>query len=108
MPFALFAKSIGIRALVHQVVGTALLGGVFVLIGAHLADVLYFASLWLGLTFMIGIVALRQSYLALPSLARMLLSIVIVLIAESRVRGWGLPLALVVAGFHMRGARERT
>lgn len=108
LSFAAFARSIGIRALVHQTCGTALLGSVFVLLGAHVGDVLFFACLWLAITAMIGSIAIRQSYLSLPSFGRMLLSVLVVLIAESRGRGFGLPLALVVAGFHFRGVHERT
>jgi hypothetical protein len=108
LSFSAFAGSIGTRALMHQACGTALLGSVFVLLGAHIGDVLYFSGLWLGMTAMIGTIALRQSYLALPSFGRTILSVLVVLITESRARGFGLPLALVVMGFHMRGVRERT
>jgi len=108
LPFGSFARSIGIRALLHQACGTALLGSVFVLLGAHVGDVFYFSSLWLGITAMIGIIAIRQSYLSLPSFGRMLFSVLVVLITESRVRGFGLPLAVVVTGFHLRSVRERT
>ena len=108
LPFDAFARSIGTRALAHQACGTALLGSVFVLLGAHVGDVLYFSSLWLGVTAMIGMIAIRQSYLSLPAFGRTMFSVLVVLITESRVRGFGLPLAVVVTGFHMRGVRERT
>jgi hypothetical protein len=107
LPFAAFARSIAVRALAHQAIGTAFLGGVFFALGAHFVDVLYFSCLWLGMAAMVAMIAIRQSYLALPSLGRAILSILIVLMTESRLRGVGLPLALAVAAFHLRGQRER-
>jgi hypothetical protein len=85
-----------------------LFAAITVLVGAAPADVAYFASLWLSLTIMIGMIRLRQSYLALTSSARTFLSVLLVLAAESRARGWGLPLAAALTLVQLRGvARER-
>jgi hypothetical protein len=103
LPFGSFAWAIGARAFMHQAVGTVLLSVVFVSLGGGIADVMYFASLWLAATLMIGMIAIRQSYLSLPSFGRSLLSVLVVLVAESRARGWGLPVAALLAMAHMRG-----
>lgn len=109
LPFASFAWAVGQRAFVHQFIGTALLGAVFLMLGGTPTGVAYFAALWLALNIMIGMIGLRQSYLALPANGRIVLSVLVVLAAESRARGWGLPLAALLAAVHMKGAnRGRT
>lgn len=103
LPFASFAWAIGQRAFVHQFIGTLLFGTLFLLLGGTPAGVAYFAALWLALTVMIGMIGLRQSYLALPANGRILLSVLVVLAAESRARGWGLPLAALLTAAHAKG-----
>jgi hypothetical protein len=108
LPFASFAWAVARRALAHQFIGAVLLGTMFVSIGGSVVSVGYFAALWLMLVAMIAMIGLRQSYLSLPSSGRTLLAILVVVAAESRVRGWGLPLAAVLTLAHMRGvARGR-
>jgi hypothetical protein len=109
LPFASFAWAIGRRAFVHQFIGTVLLAAVFVFLGGRIADVVYFAGLWLALTVMIGMIGIRQSYLSLSSSGRTLLCVLLVLAAESRARGWGLPITAILMLAHMRGGtRGRT
>lgn len=106
LPFASFAWAIGRRAFVHQFIGAVLFGGLFLMLGGSLAGVAYFSVLWLALTLMIGMIGLRQSYLALPANGRILLSVLVVLAAESRGRGWGLPLAALLTAVHTKGVNR--
>lgn len=106
LPFASFAWAIARRAFVHQFIGTVLFGALFLVLGGTFAGVAHFAALWLMLTVMIGMIGLRQSYLALPANGRILLSTLVVLAAESRARGWGLPLAALLTAVHARGVRR--
>jgi hypothetical protein len=108
LPFVSFAWAIARRAFIHQFVGTTLLAAVAMMLGGRLGSVAYLASLWLSLTVMIAMIGLRQHYWSLPASGRTWLSVALVVLAESRGRGWGLPLAAGLTLAHARGAsRER-
>src|SRR5690606_40858007 len=106
MPFRTFACAIARRAALHQLVGTTVLGGVFVVLGATWVAAAYFALLWLVLCAMSSAIGLRRSFLGLPSAARTLVSLGLALIAESRARGAGLLIATIVTLAHT-GVWER-
>jgi len=103
IPFTEFAWSIARRALWHQLVGTVVLASIFTALGAALIDTIYFAALWMSVVAMTAATSLRQQYLRLPSLSRNALALLLVVIAESRERGWGAMIALAWTVAHVRG-----
>ncbi|HVF18535.1 MAG TPA: hypothetical protein VNA21_16550, partial [Steroidobacteraceae bacterium] len=109
VPFGSFAWAITRRVLAHQLIAVTLLGGVAVAAGGTILSVLYFCAMWLLISAMIAMINVRQHFLALPPLLRTVIATGLVLAAESRVRGWGAGLAIVISFAHLRGpTRVRT
>jgi hypothetical protein len=100
VPFGAFAWAILRRALIHQLIGTSVLCAILVAAGLRMSDAVYIGALWLTLSAMIGTIGLRQSFLALPSISRTLVSIGLALAAESRARGAGCVIASIVTLAH--------
>jgi hypothetical protein len=96
LPFSAFAWALMRRALVHQFIGTLALGAIAMMVGGQLASVVYLGSLWLSIAVMIALIGIQCSYRALPAAGRTWLSLLLVIAAESRARGWGLPVSTLL------------
>jgi hypothetical protein len=109
VPFRSFAWAITRRVLVHQVIGLTLLGGIATAAGGTIRSAVYFCAMWLLIASMIAMINLRQRFFSMSSLVRSVVAAVVVLAAESRVRGWGGAVAIAVLFFHLREpSRVRT
>jgi hypothetical protein len=107
--FHSFAWAITRRVLVHQLIGLSVLGSVAIVAGGTFLNVIYFCVLWLLVTAMIALINVRQQFVGMPSLLRTVTAVALVLAAESRPRGWGAVLAMLITIVHLRGSsRVRT
>ncbi len=108
LPFAAFAWALVRRALIHQVLGMVLLAAAGISLGGRVNFAIYLAGLWWVSFLMIAAIGIRQGHRLLPSSTRTLLSILLVLIVESWVRGCGLAVATLITLAHAYGSlRER-
>ena len=105
--FATFAWSVARRALVHQLIGTAVGAGVITFLGSPVPITLYLAGLWLSVVIMVSAVSLAESYRSRSPALKLALSFAAMLGIESRAHGWAIPFALVMTVWHLRqGARR--
>jgi hypothetical protein len=98
-----FAWPLARRTLLHQLVGTVVGVAIMLLLGAELRDALYVATLWLALVALVAAVCLADCYRGRSPEVKAILSLLAVLAAEQRWRGWGIAFAMLVTAVHMRG-----
>ena len=106
IPFAQFAWALTRRALLHQVVGTAFAAATLIGLGAPWPSVLYVSGLWLSIVLLACSIAVADSYRSRPPLVRMVLSFATLAIVEARTYGWSIPLAAVLAAWHLRAGAK--
>ncbi len=106
IPFAQFAWAMTRRALLHQVVGTALIAALIVILGAPWASALYVSALWLAIVLLSYSISLADSYHSRPSVLRMVLSFATLAVVEVREHGWSIPLAALLAAWHLRAGAK--
>lgn len=105
--FAAFAWPVARRALVHQLIGTAIGAGVITFLGSPVSMTLYLAALWLSVVIMVAAVSLAESYRSRSPALKLALSFAAMLGIENRAHGWAIPFALVMTVWHLRqGARR--
>ncbi len=106
IPFAQFAWAVAQRALVHQVVGTTLIAALMVMLGASWANALYVSALWLSIVLVAYSISLADSYHSRPSFLRLILSFATLAVVEAREHGWSIPLAALLAAWHLRAGAK--
>jgi hypothetical protein len=106
IPFAQFAWAVTRRALVHQVVGTAVTAGLLVILGAPWASALYAGAMWLAIVVLGCSIGVADSYHARRPLVKMALSLAVLAVVEVREHGWSIPLAALLAAWHLRAGAK--
>jgi hypothetical protein len=106
IPFAQFAWSMTSRALLHQLVGTAVAAAVLISLGAPLMNALYVSALWLAIVLLSYSIFVVDAYRARAPLIRLVLSFATVAIVEAREHGWSIPLAALLAAWHLRAGAK--
>ena len=106
IPFAQFAWALTRRALLYQVVATAVGIGLMVILGAPLLSALYIGALWLTIVLLSCSIGLAESYRARPPFVRMAVSFAALAIVEAREHGWSIPLAALLAAWHLRAGAK--
>jgi hypothetical protein len=106
IPFAQFAWALTRRALLYQVIGTAGAVAMMIGLGAPWSSALYLSGLWLSIVLLSCSIAVADSYRSRPPLVRMVLSFATLAVVEARTYGWSIPIAALLAAWHLRaGAR---
>ena len=106
IPFAQFAWAMTRRALLHQFVGTAVAAAVMMSLGAPLASALYVSALWLAIVVLSYGIFVADAYRSRPPLIRLALSFATLAIVEAREHGWSIPLAALLAAWHLRAGAK--
>lgn len=106
IPFAQFAWAITRRALLYQVVATAVATGLMVILGLPLLSALYAGALWLAIVLLACSIGLAESYRARPPFVSLALSFAAFVVVEARAHGWSIPLAAVLAAWHLRAGAK--
>jgi hypothetical protein len=99
--FWAFAWPLVRRALAHQVIGTFTAVGVALALGASLSTAMYLGVVWLALVVLIWTISLVDMYRARPFATKTAMSALAALLAEARVHGLGLLIAVFVTVLHL-------
>ncbi|HZF28267.1 MAG TPA: hypothetical protein VE907_04055 [Gammaproteobacteria bacterium] len=102
LDFWAFAWPMARSALWQQAAGAVVAAIVMVAAGASPLDALELGCLWLALVVLVAAVSLADCYRGQSPLAKIWLSALSALLAEQRVRGLGVALALAVTAWHLR------
>jgi hypothetical protein len=106
IPFAQFAWAMTRGALLHQLVGTSVAAAVMISLGAPWMSALYVSVLWLAIVVLSYSIFVVDAYRSRPPLIRLVLSFATLAIVEAREHAWSIPLAALLAAWHLRaGAR---
>lgn len=100
--FSKLAWPIARGALWQQAAGAALAAAVMIAAGASPRDALELAGLWLALAALVAAVSLADCYRGRTPNTKIWLSALSALLAEQRVRGLGVAVALAVTAWHLR------
>ena len=106
IPFAQFAWAMTRKALLHQFVGTAVAAGVMISLGAPLLSTLYVGALWLAIVLLSYSIFVVDAYRSRQPLVRLILSFATLAIVEAREHGWSIPLAALLAAWHLRAGAK--
>lgn len=106
IPFAQFAWAMTRRALLHQFVGTVVAAVVLISLGAPWASALYLSALWLAIVLLSYSIFVVDAYRSRPPLVRLVLSFATLAIVEAREHGWSIPLAALLAAWHLRAGAK--
>jgi hypothetical protein len=106
IPFAQFAWAMTRRALLHQFVGTVVAAAVLISLGAPWASALYLSALWLAIVLLSYSIFVVDAYRSRPPLVRLVLSFATLAIVEAREHGWSIPLAALLAAWHLRAGAK--
>ena len=104
--FAQFAWAMTRRALLHQLIGTAVAAAVIVSLGAPWPSALYVSVLWLAIVLLAYSIFVVDAYRSRPPLIRLVLSFATLAIVEAREHGWSIPLAALLAAWHWRAGAK--
>jgi hypothetical protein len=89
--------------LLHQLGGTLIGVAVMLMLGTAPSTAVYAGTVWLTLVVLVTTLSFAECYRARSPVAKITLSMLAVLLAEQRGRGWGISLAILLAALHMRG-----
>lgn len=106
IPFAQFAWAMTRKALLHQLVGTAVAAAVMMSLGAPVASALYASALWLTIVLLSYSIFVVDAYRSRSPLIRLVLSFATLAIVEAREHGWSIPLAALLAAWHLRAGAK--
>jgi hypothetical protein len=98
-----FAWPIAQRGLLHQLGGTLVGIAVMMVLGAAPATAIYAGTIWLAVVVLVTALSLADCYRARSPFMKITLALIAVLFAEQRAHGWGVSLAVVLTGLHLRG-----
>lgn len=99
--FWAFAWPLVRRALLHQVIGTLAAMGVALALSASLSTAMYLGLIWLALAMLIWTISLADAYRARSFAIKTAISAFAALLAEARVHGLGVVIAVFVAVLHL-------
>jgi len=99
--FWAFAWPLVRRALLHQVIGTLAAMGVALALSASLSTAMYLGLIWLALVMLMWTIGLADAYRARPFAIKTAISAFAALLAEARVHGLGVLIAVFVAVLHL-------
>jgi hypothetical protein len=102
IPFAQFAWALTRKALLYQVIGTAVATSLMIGLGASLQSALYISALWLTVVLLSFSIVVADSYRSRLPHIRMVLSFATLAIVEVRAHGWSIPIAALFAAWHLR------
>ncbi len=105
-----FAWPLARRALLHQLFGTLIAMGVMLALGASALTAIHVGVVWLTLVALSAAVSLADCYHARSPGAKTVLAMLAALLAEQRVHGLGISIALFLTALHLRigASHERT
>lgn len=106
IPFAKFAWALTRRALLYQLVATAVGIGLMVILGSPLLSALYIGTLWLTVVLLSWSIGLAESYRARQPFVRLAVSFAALAIVGVREHGWSIPIAVVLAAWHWRAGAK--
>jgi hypothetical protein len=106
IPFAQFAWALTRRALLYQVIGTAVAVAMMIGLGAPWSSALYLSGLWLSIVLLSCSIAVADSYRSRPPLVRMVLSFATLAVVEARTYGWSIPIAALLAAWNLRAGAK--
>jgi hypothetical protein len=106
IPFAQFAWAVTHRALLYQVMSTAVATGLMVVLGSPILSALYVGALWLAIVVLSCSIGLAESYRARQPFVRMVLSLATMAIVEAREHAWSIPIAALLAAWHLRAGAK--
>jgi len=106
IPFAQFAWAMTRKALLHQLVGTAVAAAVMISLGAPWPSTLYVSALWLAIVLLSYSIFVVDAYRSRQPLVRLILSFATLAIVEAREHGWSIPLAALFAAWHLRAGAK--
>jgi hypothetical protein len=105
--FWAFAWALSRRTLLHQLAGTIVGVAIMVVLGADAQSGLYAGTLWIVLVTLVTVLSVADCYHTRSSGAKVVLSVIAVLVTEQRWRGSGIALAVLLTAVHMqRGKRH--
>lgn len=99
--FWAFAWPLVRRALLHQVIGTLAAIGVALVLSASLSTAMYLGLIWLALVMLIWTTSLADAYRARSFAMKTAISAFAALLAEARVHGLGVVIAVFVTVLHL-------
>ena len=105
-PFAQFAWVLTRKALLHQFVGTAVAAAVMTGLGAPLLSTLYVSALWMAIVLLSYSIFVVDAYRSRTPLVRVVLSFATLAIIEVRAHAWSIPLAALLAAWHLRAGAK--
>ena len=100
--FWAFAWPLVRRALLHQVIGTLAAVGVALALSASPSTAMYLGVIWLALVMLIWAISLADAYRTRSFAMKAAISTFAVLLAEARVHGLGVFIAVFVTVLHLR------
>jgi hypothetical protein len=106
LPFAQFAWALTRKALLYQVVWTAIAAALMVSLGAPLQSALYVGALWLTIVVLSCSIAVADSYRSRTPHVRMILSFATLVVVEVRAHGWSIPIAALLAAWQLRAGAK--
>lgn len=104
--FHAFAWPIARRALLHQVLGTVGAAGVMMALGASPSMVSYLSALWLAVVVLVCAVSVAECYRARSPALKLMLSLCAMAAIEIRQHAWSIPLAVLLAAWHLRAGAK--
>jgi hypothetical protein len=102
MTFWAFAWPLARRALLHQLFGTLIAMVIMLALSATLSMAVYLGAVWLTLVVLTAAVSLADCYRARAPATKTILSMLVALLAEQRMRGLGISIALLLTVLHLR------
>jgi hypothetical protein len=102
MTFWAFAWPLARRALLHQLLGTLMAMAITLALNAPPLTVVYFGAVWLTLVVLAAAVSLADCYRSRAPGTKTILSMLTALLAEGRVHGLGISIALFLTVLHLR------
>ncbi len=106
IPFAQFAWAVSRKALLYQIVATAGAVVMMIVLGSPVLSALFVGALWLGVVVLSWSIALAESYRSRQPLVRLVLSYAALAVVEAREHGWSIPLAALLAAWHLRAGAK--
>ena len=106
LPFAQFAWALTRKALLYQFVWMAIGVALSIGLGAPISNALYVSALWLSIVVLSCSIAVADAYRQRPPLIRMVLSFATLAVVEARTYGWSIPVAALLAAWHLRAGAK--
>jgi hypothetical protein len=106
LPFAQFAWAVSRKALLYQIAATTGAVVMMVVLGSPVPSALFVGALWLSVVVLSWSIALAENCRSRQPLVRLVLSYAALAIVEAREHGWSIPLAALLAAWHLRAGAK--